>query len=1163
MAREKFGNTWWGEEWLKALTHIDYDNRIPRGATYARKGAVLEVTIEGCTIKAKVQGSRRTPYSETIRIPRFSKEDTNRLMEALTKEPLIVSKLLNHELDPQVMNIAKKLGINLFPTRWNDLEMHCSCPDWAVPCKHLAAVVYMVSREIDNDPFIVFAMHGVDLPAELRKRELGNIVDGTSSVPMLKTMLEKKEGEEKEHIEASETVDTIDFTHLKDISQTLTSLLPERPTFYTCGDFRALYADELKRLRKKACRVLEGRITLADATGLKIPPPPLPHERIQIVVNSKLGFVPSLSELLSINAIDAEELADASISMRAMNQALQCCLHLLANGAVLPQVFMMDNKYYTTLWQPATADRETQNVVEALERIMPGDLLMLRGKGENHPLKNQTQILLGIMLGSLIDAMATTSHDSNDVYNFLFHQDDNTFDGVGEKAIPASIRTWFERITISERKYCPMVMVSIDGERFDIDMAVNHDGLPLTMKEIMCDDRYASVRLEVLRETAMLSPYIPGLDTYIGTQAKKSIEMDAAQLVEFLMDMVPSMQLLGIRVILPKELQQLVRPRITMSMKKRRTAGGGVASLNMAEMLDFDWRVAMGNTTVSIEEFRELASKANGLIRFKGQYIYVNPEDLTRLDETLRGLRQPTPGELLQASLSEKYEGAAVELTAEVRKMIAELTKQRKLAVPKEIHATLRPYQQRGYEWMYRNAKLGFGSIIADDMGLGKTLQVITLLQKFKNDKAKTAEEPQDSTIKTLIVVPTTLISNWQAELERFAPELTCRVYHGSGRDLKNMESDILLTTYGVVRSDAAKLKKIGWHTVIIDEAQNIKNADTAQSKAVRSITANNHIAMSGTPIENRMSEFWSIMDFANHGILGTLASFQKKYADPIQKWGNKEVAENFRKATAPFLLRRLKTDKSIISDLPDKIEENTYATLTEQQAALYHETVEHAMKVIENADTSTQQGIFKRQGLVLQMILALKQICNHPALFLKNGETRAEFSGKTETLLTLLESIVSNKQKVLLFTQFKEMGDLLQQLIKEHLGQEALFLHGGCSVKKRREMVDDFQNRPECKIFILSIKAAGTGLNLTAASHVIHYDLWWNPAVEAQATDRAYRIGQHQNVIVHRFITKNTFEEQIDHMIQEKKHLAYMTVATGENWIGNLSNEELNRIFR
>lgn len=349
---------------------------------------------------------------------------------------------------------------------------------------------------------------------------------------------------------------------------------------------------------------------------------------------------------------------------------------------------------------------------------------------------------------------------------------------------------------------------------------------------------------------------------------------------------------------------------------------------------------------------------------------------------------------------------------------------------------------------------------------------------------------------------------------------------------------------------------------MVIDEAQNIKNHDTNQSKAIKSIPSNLRIAMSGTPVENRLTEFWSIMEYANKGYLGNMKSFKENFSDPIQVFNDEAAVARFRKITSPFMMRRMKTDKSIISDLPDKVEQNQFALLTQQQAALYEKTMQAVMAEIEGIEGADGQSLFKRQGLVLQMILALKQICNHPTNFLKNGHFDASLSGKTVLLFELLDSILEAGEKVLLFTQFKEMGDLLQRFITDRYGECPMFYHGGCSVQERQQMVDRFQHNRADKIFLLSLKAAGTGLNLTAAAHVIHYDLWWNPAVENQATDRAYRIGQKKNVMVHRFITKNTFEEKIDEMIQQKKHLAEMTVATGENWLGKLSNKELRELF-
>lgn len=350
---------------------------------------------------------------------------------------------------------------------------------------------------------------------------------------------------------------------------------------------------------------------------------------------------------------------------------------------------------------------------------------------------------------------------------------------------------------------------------------------------------------------------------------------------------------------------------------------------------------------------------------------------------------------------------------------------------------------------------------------------------------------------------------------------------------------------------------------MVIDEAQNIKNDNTAQSKAVRTMKAERRIALSGTPAENRLTEFWSIMDFVNPGYLGTAKLFGQEYANPIQQHGDEAVARKFRTVTAPFMMRRLKSDKSIISDLPDKVEQNVSVGLTKSQAALYQQAMNEAMKTIEGIEGDDSKTLFKRSALVLQMILGLKQICDHPALFLKNGQTDAMLSGKMQVLTDLLQSILDSRQKVLIFTQFKEMGDILQRVLQERFSRPILFLHGGCSIKQRQQMVDRFQNNPAENIFILSLKVAGTGLNLTAASHVIHYDLWWNPAVEAQATDRAYRIGQHQNVMVHRFISHGTFEERINAMIQDKKKLTDITVATGESWITKMSNEELRDCFK
>jgi SNF2 family DNA or RNA helicase len=522
---------------------------------------------------------------------------------------------------------------------------------------------------------------------------------------------------------------------------------------------------------------------------------------------------------------------------------------------------------------------------------------------------------------------------------------------------------------------------------------------------------------------------------------------------------------------------------------------------------------------------------------------------LQRLLKQLTAEAKLAGSDLLQAALSGKYKGASILVDKQVQKALNDLKKVKEVPLPKGLQATLRPYQHSGYSWLYKNAQLGMGSILADDMGLGKTLQVITLLLKFK-------EEGVFDKKKALVAVPTSLLTNWQKEIQKFAPTLNAAVYHGPNRSIPT-EFDILITTYGVLRSDQKILAKWKWQIMTIDEAQNIKNVTTLQTKAVKAIKADIYVAMSGTPVENRLSEYWSIMDFSNKGYLGSLSKFTENFAVPIQKHNDQEQLESFRLITAPFILRRLKSDKSIIKDLPEKIENDYYTSLEPEQAAVYEGLVQSALKEIALSD-----GI-QRKGMVLTMMMGLKQICNHPYQYLKKGSKNPMESGKANALFELLDNIQAQQEKTLIFTQYKETGKLLSGWIEARYGRAPLFLHGGNSRKQRDEMVESFQNNRQDSIFILSLKAGGTGLNLTAANHVVHYDLWWNPAVEAQATDRAYRIGQQKNVMVYRLLSEGTLEERIDEMLQAKKELANLTVQTGETWLGDLSNQDLENLVK
>lgn len=1124
----KYGKTWWGEQWLGALKNIDYSNRLPRGASYARNGMVREINFNGNVISAKVQGSQRTPYKETIQLPEFSPKDIDKLISLIQEQPVVLSKLFNRQLDESLAQMAEKAGLQLFPKQWKDLKMECSCPDWAVPCKHLAAVIYKTSMEIDNNPFLVFSLHGVDLLKELEKRG----ITAADTVEMMEVEHISAVYGQDEALQLKETTLQIpDYTLLSDLTLPLSNLLPSSPAFCHDSDFKLAYQKELVYISKAASKILQGKQMIYDG---KLNPIGR-HETVTVDDAAQTIF----QQLLDINT---DLLSDYHPSVVALRSVLICALQLMAHGCIVPQIYYenvlvkgrgrtrtKEGKEYCIVWQPAMLDEATQNIVSKL---------------------GQSKELLCKIISTLVPMLSHIF--KHDLFpEMFFNSGTDCFEGIGETNIPGSIRSWLDRFFM-QNKHQIMFLINETEDGFAVDVMA--DGASL--QDVMTEAAFVSSRMEILRQLAILCDIVDGLDSYINVKGKHSIEFTMRNFSTFLLQVIPTMRLLGVNVIMPKALQTLIRPQISVKLKSKSKESNGF--LSMQDLLYFDWQVAVGNEFLSPEEFDELLGHAHGLLRFKEQYVYIDETAMAKLHKVLNAPPKLKPGELLQAALSEEYKGAPVELSDEVRELIRQFTMQSVIPLPEGINAQLRPYQERGYSWMYRNMKIGFGSIIADDMGLGKTLQVITLLLKMK-------EEGALDNSKALVVVPTGLLYNWQSEVKRFAPQLLVGVYHGPSRNIKDadcQQADIILSTYGVVRSDADLLKKQKWQVLVIDEAQNIKNSDTAQSKAIHSIPANTHIAMSGTPVENRLSEFWSIIDFTNKGYLGSAKDFSETYAKPIQKFGDAHVAEQFRKVTAPFLMRRLKTDKSIINDLPDKIERNELATLTPAQAALYQQTVDTCMNVIEGLEGDDNQTLFKRQGLILQMMLALKQICNHPTQYLKDNRMDATLSGKTEMLLDMLRSIVDANEKVLVFTQFKEMGELLQHFIRTTLDEEPMFYHGGCSLKQRQEMVDRFQNVHNDRIFILSLKAAGTGLNLTAATHVIHYDLWWNPAVEAQATDRAYRIGQHKNVQVHRFITQNTFEERIDAMIQDKKHLADLTVSTGENWIGKLSNKELREIF-
>jgi SNF2 family DNA or RNA helicase len=644
-----------------------------------------------------------------------------------------------------------------------------------------------------------------------------------------------------------------------------------------------------------------------------------------------------------------------------------------------------------------------------------------------------------------------------------------------------------------------------------------------------------------------------------------AVELDPARAWSFLQEGAPLLAEAGFGVVLPSELTAPGQRRLRLRMRVGKTtkAAGAVASagLGLDELLSVDWQALIGERALSLRELATLAERKSPLVRFRGAWVVVEPNELSEIRRRLAsGPTRLTLREALPAALAGEARtgGITSEVTSAgpLDSLLARLRSASSgdFSPPRALHATLRPYQARGSAWLATMASLGLGACLADDMGLGKTIQLIAFL-------LERLERTPEDTRPMLLVAPTSVVGNWERELERFAPSLRVKGHYGSTRARTPAElprdATLLLTTYGCLRRDLELLSAASWSVVALDEAQNVKNAASATARAARMLRADVRLALTGTPVENRLAELWSLLEFANPGLLGPLETFRREYALPIERYGNEDAAARLRRMVAPFILRRLKSDPAIVRDLPAKNEMNVVCTLTREQATLYKAVVDEELRRIAQSE-----GI-ERKGRVLALLTRTKQICNHPAQYLGEKGPLAERSGKLARTREMLEEALSAGDKALVFTQFREMGEHLTAHFSATLGVEVSFLHGGTSKSARDRMVRRFQDEPHGpRIFVLSLKAGGTGLNLTAASHVFHYDRWWNPAVEDQATDRAYRIGQTRAVQVHKLVCAGTVEEKIARLLEQKRALAAKVVSAGEQWITELGTGELRELF-
>ena len=603
--------------------------------------------------------------------------------------------------------------------------------------------------------------------------------------------------------------------------------------------------------------------------------------------------------------------------------------------------------------------------------------------------------------------------------------------------------------------------------------------------------------------------------------------------------------------------------RLRLCPVQEHSGADSVGRLGLDSFVEFDWKLSIGQETIDYEEFKQLAALKKPLVRIRGQWVELNPRDMEAVIRWLnkqKGAKRVSLKEALGMVMAVEDDGPdikGIDSEGWLHTFLQGLAGSEGYTIldtPSGFCGKLRPYQVRGFSWLAFLRARGFGACLADDMGLGKTVQVIAML--LYERECLGVKGP------TLLICPTSVVGNWMREIARFAPGLKTFTHHGTDRATGNefVEKatchDLVISTYNLVHRDLDVLAMVKWKGIVLDEAQNIKTPSTKQAQSVRKLKSEYRIALTGTPIENRLMELWSIMEFLNPGYLGSRESFRRKFVIPIEKHGDERSAWQLKQLIKPFILRRVKTDPAIIQDLPLKQENKVYCTLTREQATLYQAVLEDTMKRI-----STSSGI-ERRGLILSLLTKLKQICDHPALFLGDGSLLSNRSGKLMRLVEMLDEILSEGDKALIFTQYAKMGRMLQAYLQRAFQREVLFFHGGIRKEERDRMIERFQTQEGPDIFVLSLKAGGVGLNLTRANHVFHFDRWWNPAVENQATDRAFRIGQQKNVQVHKYICIGTLEEKIDTLIEKKRDLADKVVSTGEAWLTELSDDELRNLF-
>ncbi|OGI28601.1 MAG: hypothetical protein A2287_05960 [Candidatus Melainabacteria bacterium RIFOXYA12_FULL_32_12] len=1190
----------WGTVWILSLKQLYSERGIAFSRIYSIP-AVKELKITDNEVIAQVKDANSQFYKLKINLEKADEIVRAQIKNFICSNPSVALEVGFGHLPESFMDFIDDLGI--FPQNLDEIKISCSCRR-EFNCSHVESVYAVLEREINKNPFIIFNLRGI---SAVELMEVASAVNGLET--KVKKDINSKFVPIGEYIYNEENFACKeDFSFPATDLNSLFSLLPANPIFFERRDFKSKLLDiyetvqsELDSILVKGKlppirntefylyytndNVLKAFITPANnflyylkSKGSlfrysiqKLTVPVIDKNEQKIILQEKEGIsllAETVFEYFLYYSL-SESNDEISPSSIFLNQTASLAVALVKSLSFVPEVIMHDNGDFTVRYVPLG---DIEEILNSHKSRMPANLAF-KDKGCKILAQDGSYDILSIFITYIIHKLTflkSSKLKSCSITNIFTKPQPLSAISPKGKNIAASISYWLDVLSIRNKNISPIIRVEScenQDNNFTIHIdIINHkttDIIDLSKlfenKEEIFSMSSQQIRSEISGQILVASNYMPVLREILDSKGLMSPSIDLKEILDLISRTSIVLSALGIKIVLPKGLRNLLSPRVVLKAMTKDSKNIDISTffeednsshLSLKNLLDFSYEIAIGEEKLSKEEFLELVKSAEGIVKYKDQYIMLNPQEikliLKKIDNTAPEISSPM--ELLHSALSGFYNDIGFDIDDTFKRLINDFIKIDEITIPIGLKGTLRPYQERGFKWLYSNTMRGFGSCIADDMGLGKTIQVISLILKLKEDDK--LNKP------ALVICPTTLVGNWYKECARFAPSLKVHIYHGTERILDFDSADVIITTYGLLRNEIGSFEDKNWDIVIIDEAQNIKNPAAAQTIAVKSVKTKTYIAMTGTPVENRLSELWSIFDFINKGYLGNITSFQRNYAIPIEKHRDVEKIEKLRLATSPFALRRLKNDKSIITDLPEKIVFDEYCYLTKEQAALYEKVLETSFKSIE-----TKTGI-QRRGQIFKLITSLKQICNHPTQFTKIDRLSKDLSGKTEKAFSIIEQVFEQNEKAIIFTQYKEMGDLLINMLKDEFNMNIPFFHGSVSRTQRDKMVEEFQFNDDIKLMVISLKAGGLGLNLTSATNVIHYDLWWNPAVEDQATDRTYRIGQTQNVIIHRLITLGTFEEKIDEMIKSKRELANLTVSTGEKLITELSNQELKEIF-